>query len=146
MPYIRPNRVLDLPVGRVASGCLLDEFFSTVLSKNNVIRYSDALAEEGFCIGQTYRPEFISGPCKPVVLTTPPPTLMCTLKSGQNFTFSKGEGGTECRMRGFSKISFLIPRPTDVPPKKCSKIYLHPKKGRVVRLFVNVFTPGRAVA
>ena len=63
MLYIRPNRVSDLPVGRVASGCLLDEFFSTVLSKNNVIRYSDALAEEGFCIGQTCRPEFISGPC-----------------------------------------------------------------------------------
>ena len=70
MLYIRPNRVLDLPVGRVASGCLLDEFFSTVLSKNNVIRYSDALAEEEFCIGQTCRPE----PCKPVVLTNPHPT------------------------------------------------------------------------
>ena len=150
--YIRPNRISDLPVGRVASGCLLDEFFSIVLSKNNVIRYSDALAEKGFCIGQTCRPEFISGPCKPVVLTNPHPTLslgegvMCILKCGQNFTFSKGEGGTECRMRGFSKISFIISHPTDLPPKKCSKIYLHPKKGRVVRLFVNVFTPGRAVA
>ena len=91
----RPDRILDLPVGRVVSGCLLDESFSTVLSKNNIIRYSEALAEEGFCIGQTCRPEFIPGPCKPVVLTNPHPTLslgegvMCTAKCGPNFTFSK---------------------------------------------------------
>ena len=58
----RPDRILDLPVGRVVSGCLLDESFSTVLSKNNIIRYSDALAEERLCIGQSCRPEFISGP------------------------------------------------------------------------------------
>ena len=61
MLYARPDRILALTVGRVASGCLLDESFSTVLSKKNIIRYSDALAEEGFCIGQTCRPEFISG-------------------------------------------------------------------------------------
>ena len=56
----RPDRVLDLTVGRVVSGCLLDESFSTVLPKNNIICYSDASAEEGFCSGQTCRPEFIS--------------------------------------------------------------------------------------
>ena len=58
----RPDRILDLPVGGVTSCCLLDESFSTVLPKKNIIRSSDALAEEGFCIGQTCRPEFISGP------------------------------------------------------------------------------------
>ena len=42
--------------------CLFREVLSTVVLKNNIIRYSDALAEEGFCIGQTCRPEFIPGP------------------------------------------------------------------------------------
>ena len=60
----RPDRILDLLVGRVTSCCFLDESFLTVLSKNNIIRYSDALAEERLCIGQTCRPEFISGPCQ----------------------------------------------------------------------------------
>ena len=131
--------------GRAASMCLFREVLSTVVLKNNIISHSERNEKSqglGAVIIKIHcHPEFISGSCKPVALTNPHPTLslgegvMCTLKSGQNFTFSKGEGGTECQMRVLSKISFLTPHS-----------YLIPKKWSFVKLFVNVFTPWRAVA
>ena len=47
-------------------------------------------------------------------------------------SFSNREGGTKYRL---SKVPFLTPHS-----------YLIPKKGSFVKLFVNVFTPWRAVA